>query len=39
VDAFSLIKTSEGWKIDGFVYTVEPAGCPESPLDALPGTP
>jgi hypothetical protein len=29
VDAFNLIKTSEGWKIAGFVYTVEPAGCPE----------
>ena len=39
VDAFNLIKTSEGWKIAGFVYTVEPAGCPESPLGASPGTP
>ncbi len=31
VDSFSLLKTSEGWKIAGIVYTVEPAGCPERP--------
>lgn len=30
VDAFNLVKTSAGWKIAGFVYTVEPTGCPES---------
>ena len=35
VDAFNLIKTSEGWKIAGFIYTVEPTGCPESPLGPL----
>jgi hypothetical protein len=32
VDSFSLLKTSEGWKIAGILYTVEPAGCPERPL-------
>lgn len=31
VDAFYLVKTAEGWKIAGGVYTVEPQGCPESP--------
>jgi hypothetical protein len=35
VDAFNLIKTAEGWKIAGFVYTVEPTGCPETPLPPL----
>lgn len=32
VDSFSLLKTSEGWKIAGIVYTVEPSGCPDRPL-------
>ncbi len=32
VDAFSLFKTADGWKIAGTTYTVEPTGCPESPL-------
>lgn len=32
VDAFSLIKTQQGWKIAGTIYTVERTGCPESPL-------
>ena len=32
IDAFSLLKTTDGWKIAGVTYTVEPAGCPESPL-------
>jgi hypothetical protein len=27
VDSFNLVKTAEGWKIAGFVYTVEP--CPK----------
>jgi hypothetical protein len=31
LDSFSLLKTSEGWKIAGFFYTVETAGCPQSP--------
>lgn len=32
VDAFSLLKTTEGWKIAGIIYTVEPDRCEESPL-------
>jgi hypothetical protein len=32
VDSFDLIKTREGWKISGGIYTVEPTDCPESPL-------
>jgi hypothetical protein len=32
VDAFSLVKTDDGWKIAGFIYTVEPEGCRPSPL-------
>jgi hypothetical protein len=32
VDAFDLVKTPEGWKIAGGVYTVERTGCPPSPL-------
>ena len=35
VDAFNLVKTAEGWKIAGFVYTVEPTGCPGTPLPPL----
>lgn len=27
VDAFSLLKTTEGWKIVGFIYNVEQSGC------------
>jgi hypothetical protein len=34
VDAFQLIKTDEGWKIAGGVYTVE-AACEPSPLGPL----
>lgn len=33
-DAFQLIKTEEGWKIAGGVYTVEPK-CEPSPLGPL----
>lgn len=32
VDAFNLIKTAQGWKISGIIYTVEKEGCEESPL-------
>jgi len=32
VDAFNLIKTPDGWKISGIIYTVEKEGCEESPL-------
>lgn len=30
VDAFQLVKTAEGWKIAGFIYTIEQTGCDES---------
>ncbi len=32
IDAFDLLNDGTGWKITGGVYTVETAGCPESPL-------
>lgn len=32
VDAFNMVKTDDGWKIAGAVYTVERTGCEESPL-------
>jgi hypothetical protein len=35
VDAFDLVKTSDGWKISGGVYTVERTGCTPSPLGPL----
>jgi len=35
IDAFDLIKTPEGWKISGGVYTVERTGCAPSPLGPL----
>ncbi len=34
IDSFSLVKTQEGWKIAGIVYTVETVGCAPSPLGA-----
>ena len=34
VDAFDLIKTTEGWKIAGGAYTIE-SGCAPSPLGPL----
>ena len=37
VDAVDLIRTAEGWRITGGVYTVEPEGCAPSPLGP-PGT-
>jgi ketosteroid isomerase-like protein len=32
VDAFTLVKTKDGWRIAGGVYTVERLDCIESPL-------
>lgn len=32
VDVFNLIRTDDGWKIAGIMYTVEPTGCAPSPL-------
>lgn len=34
-DAFSLIRTTEGWKIAETVYTVQQTGCTPSPLGAI----
>ena len=36
VDAFTLIRTSAGWKIASVAYTAEPTGCAPSPLGPLP---
>lgn len=32
IDAFSLVRSSAGWKIATITYTVEPTGCAPSPL-------
>lgn len=32
IDAFSLVKTNEGWRIASIVWTAEPVGCDPSPL-------
>ena len=39
IDAFSLVRTPEGWKIAGIVFTRETEGCPESPLGPVDGVP
>ena len=31
VDAFTFLRTRDGWRITDVTYTVEPTGCPESP--------
>ena len=31
VDAFTLLRTRDGWRIADVAYTVEPTGCPEGP--------
>jgi len=36
VDAFTLIRTTTGWKIATAAYTAEPTGCAPSPLGPLP---
>ena len=36
VDAFTLIRTPEGWRIATTTYTAEPTGCTPSPLGPLP---
>jgi hypothetical protein len=35
VDAFNLVKTPEGWKLAGGLYTVERTDCAPSPLGPL----
>jgi ketosteroid isomerase-like protein len=32
VDSFSLLKTTDGWKIAGIAYTMQTTGCTPSPL-------
>lgn len=32
IDAFDMVKTPEGWKISGGVYTVQREGCAPGPL-------
>lgn len=34
-DSFSLIRTSDGWRIAEVVYTVQQSGCTPSPLGAI----
>ena len=34
IDAFSLVKTDDGWKIASAMWTVERTGCAPSPLGA-----
>ena len=36
VDAFTLIRSSAGWKIATVAFTAEPTGCAPSPLGPLP---
>lgn len=35
IDSFSFLKTREGWKITGIVFSMETDGCGESPLGPL----
>ena len=35
IDVFDFVKTAEGWKISGGLYTVERTGCAPSPLGPL----
>jgi Putative lumazine-binding len=35
IDCFTLVKTEEGWKISGVVFTMEPENCEESPLGPI----
>ena len=35
IDIFSLLKTEEGWKITGIVFSMEAENCAPSPLGPL----
>jgi len=35
VNSFSMLKTDDGWKITGIVFSMEPEGCEPSPLGPL----
>jgi hypothetical protein len=32
IDVFNLVKTPDGWKIAGAMWTIQRTGCPPSPL-------
>lgn len=36
IDSFDLVKTGDGWKLTGGIYTVERDGCAPSPLGPPP---
>jgi hypothetical protein len=36
IDAFDLVRTAEGWRLAGGVYTMETEGCAPSPLGPPP---
>lgn len=35
IDNFNFLKTEDGWKITGIVFSMEPENCEESPLGPL----
>lgn len=35
INSFSMLKTDDGWKITGVVFSMEPEGCEPSPLGPL----
>jgi hypothetical protein len=38
VDAFSLVRTADGWKIAGIIFTRETEDCVENPADPVDGS-
>jgi hypothetical protein len=38
MEAFTLVRTGDGWRIAGATYTVEPTGCDPSPLGPPAGS-
>ncbi|HSM35923.1 MAG TPA: hypothetical protein VK837_05930 [Longimicrobiales bacterium] len=38
VDAFSLVRTAEGWKVAGIIFTRETEDCPENPAGPVDGS-
>lgn len=39
IDNFNFLKTEQGWKITGIVFSMESANCPTSPLGPLQDEP
>ena len=39
IDNFNFLKTDQGWKITGIVFSMEPDNCAESPLGPLQNRP